>query len=76
MLGDTARSEEHRALHNRYKPDDNARDRAVAAARGKYPAANNAAEPTVIYPLNRGGAPGLADGETAPAAALTSGVNP
>ncbi len=52
QLGDEARAEEHRKLHQRYKPDDNARDRAVAAARLKYPAANHASEPVVIYKLH------------------------
>jgi tetratricopeptide (TPR) repeat protein len=58
-LGDKAKKEEHRQLHARYKPDDNARDRAVKAARKRYPAANHAAEAVVIYPLDRPGAPGL-----------------
>jgi tetratricopeptide (TPR) repeat protein len=53
QLGDHERAEEHRLLHARYKPDDNARDLAVATARRKYPAANHAAEPLVIYPLSR-----------------------
>ena len=56
QLGDDAKAEEHRALHAKYKPDDNARDRTVAAARIKYPAANHAAEAIVIYDLQRGGA--------------------
>ncbi|RPI77472.1 MAG: hypothetical protein EHM42_13790 [Planctomycetaceae bacterium] len=46
-------------MHLRYKPDDTAQGVAVNAARLKYPAANLAAEPLVIYPLNRPGAPGL-----------------
>ena len=33
QLGDTARAAEHRQLHQRYKGDDNARDRAIALAR-------------------------------------------
>lgn len=53
QLGDAAKAAEHRALHAKYKPDDNARDKAVAAARIKYPAANHAAEAIVIYDLNR-----------------------
>jgi Flp pilus assembly protein TadD len=52
-LGDTARAAEHAALHARYKPDDNARDSAIAEARRRYPAANRAAEAVVIYELNR-----------------------
>ncbi len=50
----------HRALHARYKVDDNARDRAVAAARRRDPAADHAADPVVIYDLQRPGAFGLA----------------
>ena len=44
------------------KPDDNAADRAIAAARKRYPAADVAAEAVVIYDLHRDGAPGM-DGE-------------
>ena len=51
QLGDTEQAARHRELHARYKPDDNARDRAVAAARKKYPAADRAAERVAIYPL-------------------------
>lgn len=53
-------AKEHGVLHERYKPDDNARDIAEHKAKLKYPAAAKAAEPVVIYPLNRAGAPGLA----------------
>jgi tetratricopeptide (TPR) repeat protein len=59
-LGDAKKAEEHAKLHARYKTDDNARDRAMVAARKKYPAGNNAAEALVIYPLQRATAPGLA----------------
>lgn len=52
QLGDEEKSKEHRELHARYKVDDNARDKAVAAARKKYPAGNRAAEAIVIYRLN------------------------
>ncbi len=45
--------------HAIYKPDDNARDRAVQLARQRYPAANHAAEAIVIYDLQRPGAYGL-----------------
>lgn len=58
-VGDTAKAEEHHRLHQLYKSDDNATDRAVRLAREKYPAANHAAEAVVIYPLQRSGAPGL-----------------
>jgi len=58
-LGDAERESHHTARHARYKPDDNARDAAVAAARLRYPAANLAAEAIVIYDLQRSGAYGL-----------------
>jgi tetratricopeptide (TPR) repeat protein len=54
-----ALAEKHQGLHERYKPDDNAQDRAVRLAREQYPAANHAAEAVVKYPLQREGAPGL-----------------
>ncbi len=52
QLGNEERSHHHQQLHLKFKPDDNARDRAVAAARKKYPAANKAAEAVVIYDLH------------------------
>jgi tetratricopeptide (TPR) repeat protein len=58
-LGEPENAEKHRALHARYKTDDNARDLAVGLARKKYPAADHAAEAVVIYSLTRPGAPGL-----------------
>lgn len=54
--GDTEREEHHRTLHAKYKPDDNARDAAVAKARQRDAAANHAAEAIVIYDLQRDGA--------------------
>jgi tetratricopeptide (TPR) repeat protein len=56
QLGDKTQADAHRALHAKYKPDDNARDRAIAAARRKVPSANHAAEAVVIYDLQRAGA--------------------
>ncbi len=53
QLGQEERAEVHRALHAKYKPDDNARDRAVAAARAADPAADHAAEAIVVYDLRR-----------------------
>ncbi|MCH2140914.1 MAG: hypothetical protein MK100_07760, partial [Phycisphaerales bacterium] len=50
-LGDQAGAAHHEQLHAKYKPDDNARDRAISEARRRYPAANRAAEPIVIYEL-------------------------
>jgi len=55
-LGDEERAAHHRALHAKYKPDDNARDRAILAARRNDPAADHAAEAVVIYDLQRAGA--------------------
>lgn len=52
-LGDTEKSDYHRDLQLRYKMDDNARDVAASKARRKYPAADHAAEPLVIYSLHR-----------------------
>ena len=59
QLGDAESASDHRRLHAIYKADDNARDRAIALAKSKYPAANLAAEEPVIYQLHRAGAPGL-----------------
>ncbi len=56
-LGQPELAAPHRKLHERYRPDDNARDRAVAAARRRDPAADHAAQATVIYSLQRNGAP-------------------
>jgi len=50
---------EHGKLHERFRPDDNARDRAIAAARRRDAAADHAAQATVIYDLHRAGAPEL-----------------
>ncbi|HEX6885274.1 MAG TPA: tetratricopeptide repeat protein [Planctomycetota bacterium] len=64
-LGDQPAAEEHRGLHEKYKPDDNARDYAVAIARKNDPAANHATEAVVIYDLQREGAFGLPDARAA-----------
>jgi tetratricopeptide (TPR) repeat protein len=72
-LGDLAKSQKHNELHQRYKPDDNAQDRAVRLARERYPAANHAAEKVVIYPLQRPGAPGLTDSSSPISQAETAG---
>lgn len=55
-LGNQEKAAEHQRLHDKYKPDDNARDRAINLARAKDPAANHAANAIVIYPLQREGA--------------------
>jgi tetratricopeptide (TPR) repeat protein len=64
QLGDQDRAAEHFALHQTYKVDDNARDRAVATHRAANPAADHAAEAIVIYDLQRQGAYGSEAGET------------
>jgi len=53
LLGDSERAANHVALHARYKPDENARDRAVARGRAADAAANHAAQSIVIYRLGR-----------------------
>ena len=50
-LGDAASAARERALHERCKVDDNAKDEAVRLARERYPWANHAAEASVLYPL-------------------------
>jgi len=60
QLGDSERAAKHRALHAKYKPDDNAIERAVAVHRRANPAADHAAEAVVIYDLQREAAFGLA----------------
>ena len=75
QLGNREKSDEHRMLHERYKLDDNAADRAVSLAREKYPAANFAAEMLVIYPLQRPGAPELPEeGATADGQAVSGEI--
>jgi tetratricopeptide (TPR) repeat protein len=56
QLGDAKLAEEHRKAHEKYRPDDNARDRAIAIHRRANPAADHAAQATVIYNLQRPGA--------------------
>ena len=50
--GDQEAAEVHAAAHERYKLDDNARDRAVRAAREADPAVDHAAQDVVIYDLS------------------------
>lgn len=56
QLGDTDRALQHLQAHEKYRPDDNARDRAVNLERRRNPAADHAAQAIVIYPLQREGA--------------------
>jgi tetratricopeptide (TPR) repeat protein/cytochrome b561 len=53
LLGNEAEAREHRTLHERYRPDDNAAERAVRLHRSRNPAADHAAEAVVIYDLQR-----------------------
>ncbi len=59
LLGDQKLAEEHERQHARYKPDESARDFAVAEAQKRYPHAKQAAKALTIYQLHREGAPGL-----------------
>ena len=59
QLGDETKAAYHRRQHEKYRPDDNARDRAISIARRADPAADHAAQATVIYSLQRLGAPEL-----------------
>jgi tetratricopeptide (TPR) repeat protein len=59
QLEDEAKAAHHRREHQKYLPDYNAQDAAVTIARRADPAANHAAQATVIYPLQRQGAPEL-----------------
>lgn len=52
-LGKSSEASYHRSQHQKYRIDDNAKDRAVNAARQKDPAANHASESIVIYDLHR-----------------------
>ncbi len=56
IVADKAQADYHQSQHEKYRPDDNARDRAIANARRANPAADNAAQSIVIYPLHRPGA--------------------
>ncbi len=51
MLGDEPNATRERALHERCRVDDNAKDEAVRLARERYPWADHAAEATVFYEL-------------------------
>jgi tetratricopeptide (TPR) repeat protein len=59
QLGDEAKAANHRQQHDKFRPDDNAKDRAISIARRANAAADHAAQATVIYNLHRPGAPGL-----------------
>jgi len=59
QLGADDKAAYHRSEHKKYLPDYNAQDRAISIARRADPAADHAAQATVIYPLQRLGAPEL-----------------
>jgi tetratricopeptide (TPR) repeat protein len=59
QLGDEEKAAYHRSEHKKYLPDYNAQDRAISLARRANPAADHAAQATVIYPLQRTSAPEL-----------------
>ncbi len=69
-LGDPDGAARHRALHEKYRPDDLAIERAVTASRSRDPAANHAAEPVTVYDLQRPGTYGLPSEQIGPATAL------
>jgi len=52
-LGETELAEQHRVLHEKYRPDDHAIEQAVAKSRTTNPVANHAAAAIAIYDLNR-----------------------
>ena len=54
QLGNTDKSGQHRALHEKYRPDDHAVEQAVTRHRRDNPAADHAAAATAIYDLGRG----------------------
>lgn len=64
QLGEEEKAAEHFEQYQRYRVDDNARDRAIAIARANDPAADHAADQVVIYDLQREGAYGLGGDET------------
>jgi tetratricopeptide (TPR) repeat protein len=63
-LGNRDRADRHRELHEKYRTDDNAVEQAVTLHRSRNPAADHAAEPVVIYDLQRPEALAAASGKT------------
>jgi tetratricopeptide (TPR) repeat protein len=53
QLGNETKADYHRQEHRKYLPDYNAQDRAISIARRADPAADHAAQATVIYSLQR-----------------------
>jgi tetratricopeptide (TPR) repeat protein len=52
-LDQPEQASQHRKLHEKYRPDDHAIERAVSVHRSRNPAANHAAEAVAIYDLQR-----------------------
>jgi tetratricopeptide (TPR) repeat protein len=52
-MGDAPKADYHRRMHEKYRPDDNARDRAISIQRRRNPAADHASQAITIYPLKR-----------------------
>ncbi|MEA3274792.1 MAG: multiheme c-type cytochrome [Pseudomonadota bacterium] len=52
-LGQADKATQHRDLHEHFRTDDNAVERAVTLHRSRNPAADHAAEPVAIYDLQR-----------------------
>ena len=62
-LGDAALADAHRDLHEKYRTDDNAVERAVTHHRSHNPAANHAAEAVTINDLSRSETRAVADSD-------------
>jgi tetratricopeptide (TPR) repeat protein len=52
-LAQPEKAQGHRELHDKYRPDDHAIERAVTLHRSRNPAANHAAEPVAVSDLQR-----------------------
>jgi tetratricopeptide (TPR) repeat protein len=52
-LGNVQKAQEHKALHDKHKVDDNAHDTVIAKARAQNKAADHAAEMIAFYELDR-----------------------
>jgi tetratricopeptide (TPR) repeat protein len=68
QLGEPDQAVFHFSQYQTYRPDDNARDRAIAIHRAAHPAADHAANAIAIYDLQRPGAYELSEEASIPAA--------
>ncbi len=71
-LGQPEKASQHRQLHEQYRPDDHAIERAVALHRSRNPAANHAAEAVAIYDLQRPAAQEASTGDPITTSRLTN----